>query len=448
MRLRQTLSHNFGLVLLLFSVVDIGSVSASWGGDWGKSQESQLAFEDFHSKNRSNRSEAFKYTKDDLLIAIPGQTERLSLVEASRPWRRGVNTFVALEKPLTEDSAPEGFLSKTAEHKEHFGTYQDPRSKNEWEKAGDLRASIAPFLAAKEMGLDSFKWVLYGDDDTVFFVDGALDMLENLDYNMPYLLSDDVWFVEDDAQGKQINTHPNRRAPRCLPCGYHDEIADTGYIPWGSFKAPEGCPCTYETICKAPGNEGYFGQNCEWLKVHPGLWYFIHGGAGAIMSLGLFRLISWDRVDGYFMRGSFASGDSMLTVAIYEMTGILPTDPGYGYYRDHVQMFDPGWKGYQTKGPEDWNFDVFDKGNDPEGVLQRLQTAVHGGDCDSECDDQLQHLVSVHIRSRYSQEYAVNANDTDFRHVGPEHHRPASYMHFALDKWYMKFRKARGLAAY
>lgn len=29
--------------------------------------------------------------------------------------------------------------SKTAEHKEHFGTYQDPRSKNEWEKAGDLR---------------------------------------------------------------------------------------------------------------------------------------------------------------------------------------------------------------------------------------------------------------------------------------------------------------------
>jgi len=50
------------------------------------------------------------------------------------------------------------------------------------------------------MGLDSFKWVLYGDDDTVFFVDGALDMLENLDYNMPYLLSDDVWFVEDDGE--------------------------------------------------------------------------------------------------------------------------------------------------------------------------------------------------------------------------------------------------------
>lgn len=62
------------------------------------------------------------------------------------------------------------------------------------------RAAIAPFLAAKEMGLESFKWVLYGDDDTVFFIDGALDALENLDYNMPYLLSDDVWFVEDDGE--------------------------------------------------------------------------------------------------------------------------------------------------------------------------------------------------------------------------------------------------------
>ena len=114
--------------------------------------------------------------------------------------------------------------SQSKQANEHFGSYADPRSKNQWEKAGDLRhvhadvilsafatlahslntwhtcrASVAPFLAAKEMGLDSFKWILYGDDDTVFFIDGALKMLENLDHNMPYLLSDDVWFVEDDG---------------------------------------------------------------------------------------------------------------------------------------------------------------------------------------------------------------------------------------------------------
>ena len=145
--------------LLLVSLLSLHSVEASWGGDWGKSQESKLAFEDFHSRNRSNRrfespptrstrvtscltaqkaqqaiascfyrdiaihaacvsqlkyqydcSESFKYTREDLLIAIPGQTERLSLIEASRPWRKGVDTFVALEKPLTERDAPKGFL--------------------------------------------------------------------------------------------------------------------------------------------------------------------------------------------------------------------------------------------------------------------------------------------------------------------------------------------------
>ena len=41
--------------LLLVSLLTLHSVEASWGGDWGKSQESKLAFEDFHSRNRSNR---------------------------------------------------------------------------------------------------------------------------------------------------------------------------------------------------------------------------------------------------------------------------------------------------------------------------------------------------------------------------------------------------------
>lgn len=76
----------------------------------------------------------------------------------------------------------------------------------------------------------------------------------------------------------------------------------------------------------------------------------------------------------------------------------------------------------------------------------RLQDCVGGADCDAEVDDQLQHLVSVHIRSRYSTEYPIGENETDFQHSGPELHRPASYMHYALHKWYVKFRKARGLS--
>ena len=58
------------------------------------------------------------------------------------------------------------------------------------------RAGITPFLAAHLQGYDNFKWMLYGDDDTVFFIDNALDMLAGLDHDMPYFLSDHLWFQD------------------------------------------------------------------------------------------------------------------------------------------------------------------------------------------------------------------------------------------------------------
>ena len=42
---------------------------------------------------------------------------------------------------------------------------------------------------------------------------------------------------------------------------------------------------------------------------------------------------------------------------------------GYGYFRPHIQSFDPGWKGAQVKGIEDE--DTRDMGNDPLGVIER-----------------------------------------------------------------------------
>ncbi len=51
-------------------------------------------------------------------------------------------------------------------------------------------------MAAHLQGYDNFKWMLYGDDDTVFFIDNALDMLEGLDHNMPYFLTDHLWFPD------------------------------------------------------------------------------------------------------------------------------------------------------------------------------------------------------------------------------------------------------------
>jgi hypothetical protein len=45
-----------------------------------------------------------------------------------------------------------------------------------------------PFVAHKQLG-DTYKWLLYGDDDTVWFMDGVLKFLEDLDPDMPYFIS-------------------------------------------------------------------------------------------------------------------------------------------------------------------------------------------------------------------------------------------------------------------
>lgn len=59
------------------------------------------------------------------------------------------------------------------------------------------RATIAPFLANITAGIDSYKWILFGDDDTAFYIDNALRLLSTLDHNMPYVLSDHNWFPTD-----------------------------------------------------------------------------------------------------------------------------------------------------------------------------------------------------------------------------------------------------------
>ena len=44
------------------------------------------------------------------------------------------------------------------------------------------------------LGADSFKWLLFGDDDTVFAIDNVLKMLEHLDPSVPYFITDHLWY--------------------------------------------------------------------------------------------------------------------------------------------------------------------------------------------------------------------------------------------------------------
>ena len=34
-----------------------------------------------------------------------------------------------------------------------------------------------------------YSWMFYGDDDTMFFVDNVLDLLQDFDPNLPYIIT-------------------------------------------------------------------------------------------------------------------------------------------------------------------------------------------------------------------------------------------------------------------
>ena len=51
---------------------------------------------------------------------------------------------------------------------------------------------MVPFLAYKVLG-DSFKWLFYGDDDTLLCLDGAFLIASQLDHNMPYFITGMLW---------------------------------------------------------------------------------------------------------------------------------------------------------------------------------------------------------------------------------------------------------------
>ena len=64
----------------------------------------------------------------------------------------------------------------------------------------------------------------------------------------------------------------------------------------------QGCPCSSSTLCQADTDSVMYNHSdcsSEWPYIShvpsPGYWYFIHGGAGAIMSTGLMDITSYER---------------------------------------------------------------------------------------------------------------------------------------------------------
>ncbi|KAK9799721.1 hypothetical protein WJX73_004054 [Symbiochloris irregularis] len=374
----------------------------------------------------------------DLLVVMPTTIDRLALVEAGRTWRKGLQAYIVLDRPLEGANVSSSLLAGIDEYQETYGHFGDIHNGRIWSQPGDARAALTPFRANRTVGLDNYTWILYGDDDTIWFPDNVLRLVNGLDHDTPYFLTDHIWFPEWKGR-RDRNIHASRRAPRCLPCNYTDPLEATGVGPaLNIFKAVKACPCNLEALCKGADNPHIINSwDCRFTKWRPAWWYFAHGGAGAVLSSGLFRRADYSEVENkvWNQRG-FSSGDSAFTDIVWDKMRVLPTDPGPGYFRRHVRLFDPGWRGPQAKagaqdaGTEDW-------GNDPPGLITRFQDALEGR-ADAETIEALDWVVTSHIRSRFSSA-DVSPDKVDemvaqepVLAAAPDKLQPPAYMHFKL----------------
>eukprot|EP00891_Asterochloris_glomerata_P003450 jgi/Astpho2/3450/Aster-07048 len=261
-------------------------------------------------------------------------------------------------------------LHDAAKHRELWLFYPDDNPVRSY-LAGDSRAAVAPFLAHARLHHDSYKWMLFGDDDTVFFIDNIADFLSDFDPQIPYFISDNNWWSD---HGHQVDKgfHPHPFSPRCRPC--HSNLTDDDILR--DYKPPVGCPCTPYLLCL---NDLQLGFNawCDMPRV-PFRSYSFHGGAGAILSVGLLNAVNYTELEMCVHATKAPGGDSMLQVCLWQQ-GFATTDPGMGLTDTNIQMFDPGTE-------------------DRQGLMRGWAAAMEGR-CDAACQGKLKHTLTLHLKS-------------------------------------------------
>ncbi|DBA89858.1 TPA: hypothetical protein ACH3X2_004716 [Trebouxia sp. C0005] len=307
--------------------------------------------------------------QQDLLVAFPADEAHVPLVQAGRQWHKGIKTVVTVNDPalVTKHAAD------AAASSEIWVDYADDTPPLRAKHPGDPRAAFTPWLAHAAVNGSGYKWMLYGDDDTVWFVGGVLDLLKDLDPDMPYVITDNLWW--SDVEGT-VGSQPNIRAPRCLPCN-HSIKGFEDILSQRPFNAPAACPCTAEALCTAPDLAPFFDQQCN-VPRHGSRTYSMHGGAGTIISIGLLRKISFEWMETCLWQEQAPGGDALLMACLWK-AGYAITDPGFSFYHPELRMFDP----------------VSQEGRQ---LLYAFTEGLSGG-CDESCQTLLTHVVSSHVRS-------------------------------------------------
>ncbi|KAK9850622.1 hypothetical protein WJX84_008369 [Apatococcus fuscideae] len=159
-----------------------------------------------------------KTTLNDLVVVFgtTAHDDHISLSHATRAWRKGIRAVIVQnEKPTAE------LLEAGARHSELYLDYPDRENSATFHSQypGDVRLALAPFLAAKHLDPSTYKWLLVGDDDTFWFLEGVLKLTNDLDHTLPYIITDERYW--HNWERPHVPRFIEDGAPRCLPCNFN-----------------------------------------------------------------------------------------------------------------------------------------------------------------------------------------------------------------------------------
>ena len=297
-----------------------------------------------------------------LVLAVATHPAHFFLLNASRDtWRKGVRTVVSVP-----GDGPETLLD--VPFPDEVWVQGPDGTGYGWEGRGGNKAEqrCTGVVRVANLTAGPYDWVLNADDDVVWLMDNVRALLERLDADKPYFITDgflnDVWTgcaFEDAADAPLVSSRDGRRCERAVP----------------------NQPCT-RAVLQRPNvcASDVLSQHSagEWIAARAEV--AAYGNSGYVVSRGLLRSIS----EGDFyacemcntsrfrcMHGAdFRLGECFLAFGA-NGAGIGPTVPRL----DGLGLF----------------------GHSFVEVEKAAQHVASGGVCDARCAQVLRSVVSVHL---------------------------------------------------
>lgn len=292
----------------------------------------------------SNSSRAFRppgkfpVGRQDLVVAMPSDLKHASLIQASAAWRQELRTYIAVNTSLIPLARP-----VSPSDTELWRSYPDDvEEMMKWGcQTWEPRMALTPFFA-HDAFQGEYEWILYGHDDTFFFVEGVLELLQDFDPSLPYVITDHFWWTDEPLEAATDFYHPNEYAPHCLPCHWttQDEQRSMSRIDdYKPFTPYIGCPCTAEHICRND-KRNLYKKACN--SPQEPLPFRMDAGAGVLISRGLMEKVPLEFMHKCIFDIKRAHGADDLFSRCLQQAGYAFTSPGYSFYHWEAKSFDPG----------------------------------------------------------------------------------------------------------